>query len=166
MGQPYVGEIRLFGGNFAPSGWFFCNGQELAISEYSTLFNLIGTTYGGDGITVFALPDLQGRVPVHQGSGYVMGELGGAENVTILASTLPGHTHSLPVSGGSASTSAPGGNAPAPWSGDQYAATAPTSTLGVQSVTAVGSDLPHENMPPFLTLSFIISAFGVYPSQS
>src|SRR3954464_12755096 len=93
MAQPYVGDIRMFAGNFAPRGWMLCNGQLLAISEYETLFNLIGTTYGGDGQSTFALPDLQGRIPVHQGAGYVMGQAAGVESVTLLTTQIPAHNH-------------------------------------------------------------------------
>src|SRR6516165_9248553 len=102
MAQPYVGEIRMFAGNFAPAGWMFCEGQLLPISEYETLFNLIGTTYGGDGQSTFALPDLRGRLPLHQGSGYVIGQSGGAETVTLTTQQMPVHSHSLMASSDSA----------------------------------------------------------------
>ncbi len=169
MGQPYVGEIRIFGGNFNPAGWALCQGQLLQISQYETLFNLIGTTYGGDGQTTFALPDLRSRVPVHTGSNgqnsYVLGQEGGAENVTLTNQQLPSHTHGLPVTDTAATLVAPGGAIPAAWSSNQYSDVAPTGSMG-QAVQASGGDLPHDNMLPVLGVNFIISLFGVYPSQS
>jgi microcystin-dependent protein len=170
MGSPYVGEIRMFGGNFAPSGWMFCNGQLLAISQYETLFQLIGTTYGGDGQSTFALPNLQSRVPVHQGTGlssYVIGQLGGVETVTLTVPQIPSHTH-LP------GCRAEGSESPNPanmsWGAPdapQYAATAtPSVFMSANTIGSNGGSLPHDNMLPFLAVSFIISLFGVFPSQN
>src|SRR5439155_25945975 len=110
MAQPYVGEIRMFAGNFAPAGWMFCEGQLLPISEYETLFNLIGTTYGGDGQSTFALPDLRGRIPLHFGNGFTLAETGGVETVTLTASQIPAHTHPLVASGPAANQTNPTGN--------------------------------------------------------
>ncbi len=168
MAQPFVGEIRMFGGNFAPAGWMLCQGQILAIADYSTLFNLIGTTYGGDGQLTFGLPDLQGRVPVHQGtngpSTSVIGESGGAETVTIIDPQLASHTHGLPASDTAASGSSPVGGIPAAWSATQYGDTV-TGAMGA-AVQAAGGNQPHDNMVPFLAVNFIISLFGVFPSQT
>src|SRR5690348_14184417 len=110
MAQPYVGEIRMFAGNFAPAGWMFCEGQLLPISEYETLFNLIGTTYGGDGQSTFALPDLRGRLPLHQGSGFILAETGGAEEITLTVSQIPAHAHAFLASSNNASTANASGN--------------------------------------------------------
>jgi microcystin-dependent protein len=172
MGSPYVGEIRMFAGTFAPAGWAFCAGQLMAISENDTLFNLIGTTYGGDGQQTFGLPDLQGRVPVHQGTlpgggTYSLGEKAGVEQVTLNTNQMPVHTHP-PACAAVAGGTAPGNSV---WAGtnDQksYAASA---TGGVQMNTVTlppaGGSQPHENMVPFLGISFIISLFGVFPSQT
>ncbi len=169
MAHPYVGEITLFGGNFNPSGWALCQGQLLQISQNDTLFNLIGTTYGGDGQTTFALPDLQGRVPVHAGSNgqnsYVLAEMGGGETVTLTKQQLPAHTHALPVTDTAATGGAPAGAIPAAWSTSQYSDTAPNGSMG-PAVQAAGGDQPHDNMMPVLGLNFIISLFGVFPSQT
>ena len=110
MGQPYVGEIRIFAGNFAPAGWMFCSGQLLPISEYETLFQLIGTSYGGDGQSTFALPDLQGRLPIHQGNGFILAETGGAEEITLTVQQIPAHSHPMLVSTNSGTGTAPGNN--------------------------------------------------------
>jgi microcystin-dependent protein len=179
MGNPFVGEIRLFAGNFAPAGWAFCDGSLMSISENDTLFALIGTTYGGDGQETFAVPDLRGRVPVHQGTGsglpsYTVGEQGGVESVTISGNQTPIHNH--PVS----SISAPGtGNVPSATS--RLADLGPGGTvnppiyrpfdgtsqvsLNSGSIGAQGGNQPHNNIQPTLAASFIISLFGIFPSQ-
>ncbi len=168
MSQPYVGEIRMFAGNFAPAGWMFCQGQLLAISENETLFNLIGTTYGGDGQSTFALPDLQGRFPMHQGNGFTLAERGGSEMVTLTVSELPQHAHPAFCSSGGGNSGTPVGNF---WSTDPMGNTA-AYTMGSDSQMAgnaignAGGSQPHENMKPFLAVSFIISLFGVFPSQT
>lgn len=170
MSQPYVGEIRLFAGNFAPSGWADCNGALLPISEYETLFNLIGTTYGGDGQTNFALPNLQSRVPVHQGTfgvGYIIGQAGGVENVTLTLQQLPQHTHALIGTAQAATSTNPAGNLlAAPGSGELYIADTPTVSLNGASVGAAGSSQPHDNLMPYLCIRYIISLFGIFPSQN
>jgi len=167
MATPYVGEIRMFGGNFAPEGWLFCDGSLLAISEYTTLFQLIGTTYGGNGQTTFALPDLRGRVPVHQGSGFVMGQQDGAETVTLTAEQLPAHTHALNATTtlGSGAVG-PSGMLASSETASYYGSGAPATAMAVAAITPIGGNQPHENRAPFLAVSFIISLFGIFPSQS
>jgi microcystin-dependent protein len=167
MAQPYVGEIRLFAGNFAPAGWMFCDGQLLPISEYETLFNLIGTTYGGDGQSTFALPDLRGRVPLHTGSGFTLAQNGGAETVTLTGAQLPGHQHAL-----QASTAVGGANTPA----NSVYAQGPAGAVQVYTddnsvlpnptpIGPAGGGQPHANRQPLVAVSFILSLFGIFPSQ-
>ncbi|HEX4007814.1 MAG TPA: tail fiber protein [Acidobacteriaceae bacterium] len=165
MSTPYVGEIRMVGFNFAPVDWMLCNGQLLAISEYETLYNLIGTTYGGDGQSTFALPNLQGRIAVHQGSSYVMGELSGTEVESLLLKQIPKHTHTLNAQSAVGHIPGPGGNIWADSSLEQYSTAFPASTM-TAALEYTGGGEPHENMPPFQVVNFIISLFGVYPSQS
>ena len=167
MASPYIGEIRMFGGNFAPSGWMFCDGAIVAIAENDTLFNLIGTTYGGDGQSTFALPDLRGRVPVHQGSGFALAQSAGTETVTLTSSQLPAHTHPLVVSTDTTATLNPSGNVlGAPLTATPFFAATPTLALAQQSITATGGSQPHSNVQPYLCINFIISLFGIYPSQT
>jgi microcystin-dependent protein len=165
MSQPYVGEIRIFGGNFAPAGWMFCEGQLLPISEYETLFNLIGTTYGGDGQSTFGLPDLRGRVPLHVGNGYTLAQNGGVESVTLTQSTVPAHTHTVSANSSSNPASLPGGNylAAGP---DIYDQGKPGNAVMASAISVVGGSQPHDNFQPYLCLEFIISLFGIYPSQT
>jgi microcystin-dependent protein len=171
MGTPYVGEIRLFAGNFAINGWAFCNGQLLAISEYETLFQLIGTTYGGDGQSTFGLPDLRGRVPVHQGTGsglspVVIGQRAGVETVTLSSNQIPSHTHSVLASSDAASTNVPSsGVVLAATSYNAYRAGVPGAALNAP-VPSVGGNQPHTNMQPFLAINYIISLFGIFPSAT
>lgn len=173
MSDPYVGEIRMFGGNFAPVGWAFCNGALMPISENDVLFNLIGTTYGGDGQQTFALPNLCGRVPMHAGQGpgisqsYVIGQSGGVESVTLTSQQIPSHTHPVIASQDTADTIA-GTNAvlAAPVSLAAYFSAAPDSNLNAASVGNTGGNQPHENMQQYLAVSFIISLFGIYPTQT
>lgn len=170
MSTPYVGEIRLFCGNFAPVGWELCHGQLLQISEDETLFQLIGTTYGGDGETTFAVPDLRGRVPVHQGAAVggatrVIGEAGGTESVTLTVQQIPNHTHAQLVSSTAAGSRSPVGGVPAALASEvAYAAVDATEDLGATSVA--GAAAPHENRQPYLAINYIISRFGVFPSQA
>jgi microcystin-dependent protein len=169
MSTPYVGEIRLFAGNFAPIGWMFCQGQTISIAENEVLFQLIGTTYGGDGQTTFSLPDLSGRVPVHQGQGpgtssRTLGELGGTETVTLLASQMPAHTHALHASTAVATGTAPGGALLATTAVASYDPGAAATAMAASAVGPAGGSQPHENMAPTLALSYIISLFGIYPS--
>jgi microcystin-dependent protein len=162
----YVGELRLFGGNFAPVGWFFCNGQLLSIADYSTLFALIGTTYGGDGTTTFGLPNLQGRVPIHNSSTNPIGTISGAEQVTLTTSNLPPHTHAMTGSSTGGSDQ-PGGNTWGTASTNAYAASAGGANVAMssQGISTVGNNLPHDNMIPILCVSYIISYTGIFPSQ-
>lgn len=167
MAQPYVGEIRMFAGNFAPAGWMFCEGQLLPISEYETLFNLIGTTYGGDGQSTFALPDLRGRIPVHMGSGFTLAETGGVEEITLTVNQIPAHSHPALGSTDIANDARPSGNVPAQTSTfDMYQSSPPTTPMATQSVTAVGGSQPHTNFQPYLCVDFIISLFGIFPSPT
>jgi microcystin-dependent protein len=166
MSDPYIGEIRMFGGNFAPNGWLFCQGQLLAIAEYDTLFNLIGTTYGGDGQNTFAVPDLQSRIPLHQGSGYPWAQTGGLEAVTLSTPQLPVHTHAATASNPPGTSTSPAG---AVWSGSSkpaYSTATPTAAMSGAALAQAGGNQPHENMPPFLVINFIISCFGIYPSPA
>jgi microcystin-dependent protein len=169
MSQPFVGEIRMFGGNFAPAGWAFCDGSVLPISENEVLFNLIGTTYGGDGQTTFRLPDLRGRLPLHQGNGFVIGQAAGVEQVTLTVTQTPAHTHPLLATGSPASTAAPAGKALATAAAatiTPYGTDAPTGPLSAQAMSSVGGSQPHSNVQPYLCVSFIISLFGIFPSQN
>jgi microcystin-dependent protein len=167
MAQPYVGEVRMFAGNFAPAGWMFCEGQLLPISENETLFNLIGTTYGGDGQSTFALPDLRGRIPIHQGNGFILAETGGAEEITLTVNQIPAHSH--PVL---ASTATAGGLSPnnavlgQTDSITPYRAGAPNVNFNPAVISSVGGSQPHTNFQPYLCVDFIISLFGIFPSPT
>lgn len=173
MGQPYVGEIRLFAGNFAPAGWATCDGQSVPISENDTLFTLIGTTYGGDGQETFNLPDLRGRLPIHQGQGpgisqsYVMGERAGVESVTLTGQQMPVHNHSLLASTNPGVANSPAGRVlgTAPEQA-RFTFDTASSALSNQMVSAVGGSQPHDNFQPYVCLNFIISLYGVYPSPT
>ena len=167
MSQPFIGEIRMFAGNFAPNGWLFCEGQLLPISENETLFNLIGTTYGGDGQSTFALPDLRGRVPIHQGNSFVLAETGGAEEITLTIGQLPAHTHPMLASAGPGNANSAGGNVTAESAAVKiYYADDPTTTMNPAAVGAVGGSQPHTNFQPYLCCNFIVSLFGIYPSPT
>lgn len=167
MAQPYVGEIRMFAGNFAPAGWMFCEGQLLPISEYETLFQLIGTTYGGDGQSTFALPDLRGRLPLHQGNGFILAETGGAEEITLTVSQIPAHSHPLLATTTVATDINPGAKVPAQTGTfDFYQSSPGASAMAAQSVSAVGGSQPHTNFQPYLCVDFIISLFGIFPSPT
>lgn len=174
MSEPYVGEIRMLGFNFPPNGWALCNGAVLPIDQNEVLFALIGTTYGGDGVTTFALPNLQSRVPNSRGQGpglspYVVGESGGQESVTLIQNQLPAHNH---VAFGKSG----GGNARSPaqhlWASDAAGGTAPFSTadpdvlLAPHAIGLTGGNQPHENVPPVLAINFSIALFGIFPSQA
>jgi microcystin-dependent protein len=167
VAQPYVGEIRMFAGNFAPAGWMFCDGQVLPILENETLFNLIGTTYGGDGETTFALPDLRGRIPLHFGSGFVLAETGGAEEITLTANQIPSHSHPLFGSSDAANTLNPGGNViGTPLTATPLFAAAPNTNLAPQAIAPVGGSQPHTNFQPYLCINYIISLSGIFPSPT
>jgi microcystin-dependent protein len=167
MAPPYVGEIRIFAGNFAPAGWMFCEGQLLPISENETLFQLIGTTYGGDGQSTFALPDLRGRIPIHQGNGFILAETGGAEEITLTVNQIPAHSHPLlaTTNGGTAIT--PGGNVPASsFNVTPYLNDAANAAMSAQAAASTGGSQPHTNFQPYLCVDFIISLFGIFPSPT
>jgi microcystin-dependent protein len=156
----------MFAGNFAPVGWMFCEGQLLPISEWETLFNLIGTTYGGDGQETFALPDLRGRVPIHQGNGFIVAETGGVETVTLTVNQVPAHNHALLASSGFANDANPSGNVLAQADVDMYLTDVTNVSLNAASLASAGGSQPHENMAPYLCVNFIISLFGVFPQQT
>jgi microcystin-dependent protein len=174
MAQPYIGEIRLFAGTFAIYGWSFCNGAAMSIAQNEALFNLLGTTYGGDGVNTFNLPDLQGRVPVHQGQGaglsnYPLGQKAGVENVTLTVAQLPAHSHVAMGSATGTGTSNPGN---ATWGNSGIvnesfgAGSSANSSMNAGSTSMTGGNQPHNNLLPYLVVSFIIALQGVYPSQS
>jgi microcystin-dependent protein len=166
MSTPYIGEIRIFAGNFAPVGWLLCQGQLLPISQYDVLFNLIGTTYGGDGQNTFALPNLASRIPYHQGSGYTLGQTGGVESVTLTTQQLPVHNHLAMANTTTADQALPTSNFWGAGSLVAYSSSAPTVTMLPSALLPAGGSQPHENMPPFLCLNFIIATEGIYPSPS
>ncbi len=167
MAQPYVGEIRMFGGNFAPAGWQFCDGSLLPISENETLFQLIGTTYGGDGQSTFAVPDLRGRAPIHFGGGFILAETGGVEETTLTVSQMPAHSHPMLASVSVAQNQQPQNSVLAQANPLQvYISDSGQVALSPNAVTGVGGSQPHNNMQPFLCVSFIISLFGIFPSPS
>lgn len=167
MAQPYVGEIRMFAGNFPPAGWMFCEGQLLPISENETLFTLIGTTYGGDGQETFALPDLRGRVPLHQGNSFTLGQPGGVEQVTLTIQQIPSHTHAMAGSSSTASSPTPTNSVIGKSTSiDAFLNAVPGDAMNALSITSAGSSQPHDNMQPYLCIDFIISLFGIFPSQT
>ena len=173
MATPYLGEIRMFAGSFAPSGWMFCSGQLMPISENDALFVLLGTTYGGDGQETFALPNLQSRVPIHKGTGpsgntYLLGENGGVESVTLSTQQIPSHSHPAAChTGAGGATSAIPTNAV--WNDSdvtQYTSLAPSGNMNAAALVGQGGSQPHENESPFLCINYIISLFGRFPSQT
>jgi microcystin-dependent protein len=172
MAQPYVGEIRMFAGNFAPNGWMFCEGATLPISENDVLFQLIGTTYGGDGEETFNLPNLASRVPIHMGTSpsgitYQIAEMAGTEQETLTVQQIPTHTHPALASGALATTrDAVPNNDFATSTGDSYVQLADNIGMSPQAIGPTGGSQPHENTQPFLCINFIISLFGVFPSQT
>jgi len=159
----------MFAGNFAPAGWMFCEGQLLPISENETLFNLIGTTYGGDGQSTFALPDLRGRIPIHQGNGFILAETGGAEEITLTVSQIAAHSHPFLATNDVANAVGPGGALLGTTNVAKkvYAAAAsPLSPMAPQSIGSTGGSQPHTNFQPYLCVDFIISLFGIFPSPT
>ncbi|MGH7266814.1 MAG: phage tail protein [Candidatus Rokuibacteriota bacterium] len=172
MSDPFVAEIRIFAGNFAPTGWAFCNGQLMPISQNTALFSLLGTTYGGDGKSTFALPDLQGRAPMHPGQGpglslRDLGESAGQPFVTLLDSEVPAHSHAMLALTTPATLNAPSNTAVLARSvnGNAYAVTSPDATLAPTAIQPAGGSLPHNNMQPFLVLNFIIALQGIFPPR-
>ncbi len=170
MGTPYLSEIRIFTFNFPPKGWAFCNGQLLSIAQNTALFSLLGTTYGGNGTNNFALPNLQGRVPVHAGTdntgaGYVLGQIAGESTVTLIQTQMPAHTHLCSANKTAAGQTTPAGNY---WGngGQTVYADAANATMNPAAVPTVGGSQPHENMSPYLVLNFCIALVGIFPSQN
>jgi microcystin-dependent protein len=176
VSEPYIGEIRMFGGSFAPAGWHFCDGATLPISENDALFNLIGTTYGGDGESTFNLPNLGARIPVcagtntATGTAFSYGEMGGVESVTLTAQQMPTHSHTLSGSVDPGTSNSPQNNVPASLSTaagqTPYGSEPPPSSLNPASIAIAGGSQPHDNTQPFLVVSFIIALYGIYPSQN
>ena len=167
MAQPYVGEIRMFAGNFAPAGWMFCEGQLLPISENETLFQLIGTTYGGDGESTFALPDLRGRIPIHQGNGFILAETGGAEEITLTVNQIPAHSHPLLASGDTGNQVNVQNNLTSNSQGAiPYREDFTALNMNPSAIGSVGGSQPHTNFQPYLCVDFIISLFGIFPSPT
>jgi microcystin-dependent protein len=168
MAQPYVGEIRMFAGNFNPAGWWFCDGSLLPISEYETLFNLIGTTYGGDGQSTFALPDLRGRIPIHQGNGFILAETGGTEETTLTVNQIPAHSHPMLASNNAGNTTNAQNNiiSASPSINLYIEGFSPDTNFNAQTVGPVGGSQPHTNFQPYLCVDFIISLFGIFPSPT
>ena len=172
MSDPFVGEIRMFAGNFAPQGWALCDGQLLAISQNDVLFSLVGTTYGGDGQNTFGLPDLRGRIPLHMGQGpglssRTIGQNGGSETVTLTPAQLPAHGHVLNADSGAANSTDPLGRLPAASTGSStYGNLAPSVAMRADAVASAGGNQAHDNMMPFLCINFIIALFGIYPSRN
>jgi microcystin-dependent protein len=174
--EPFVGQIIPVGFNFAPPGWFLCQGQLVSIAEFTVLFQLIGTTYGGDGVQTFGIPDLRGRVPLHQGTGpglstYVLGQQSGTEEVTLLSTQMGSHTHNFMTSSQAATTETPGstmalGAATAAPNVFVYGTGASNTSLAPTAIGPNGSSLPHENRQPFLTVNYIIAWAGIFPSQT
>ncbi len=172
MSEPFVGEIRMFAGTFAPVGWALCDGQLLAIANNEALFSLLGTIYGGDGRTTFGLPDLRGRIPIHAGSGpglspRSLGSKGGSETVTVTAGELPSHTHNVSASASSASSGNPAGNVSANTAPTNVYSTslATAQTMSGAAVSNTGGSRSHTNLMPALCVNFIVALFGIYPSR-
>jgi len=170
MSSPFVGEIRMVGFNFAPVNWALCNGQVLAISQNNALFALIGTTYGGDGVNTFALPNLQSRIPFHAGNSsqttMVLGQVAGTETVTLATTQIPAHSHALTASSATGTQPSPAGGVWAASGLEQFSTAASAHTMAPSAIANTGGSQPHDNMPPFLVINFIISLFGIFPSQN
>ena len=167
MSSPYIGEIKMFAGTFAPAGWEFCSGQTLAISQYDILYALIGTTYGGDGVNTFRLPDLRGRLPIGRSNQRQLGQPGGSETVTLTAQQLPLHTHGVVGGSGAATSTSPDGRRFAASGSTPYAGPGGSRTaMSTTAVTPTGGGQPHENRPPYMAINFIIATEGIYPGQA
>jgi microcystin-dependent protein len=166
MADPYIGEIRMWGGTFAPQGWESCNGQLLPIADNEALYTLLGTIYGGDGQVTFALPNLQSRIPVHPGAQFPVGTVSGAETVTLTVNQLAQHSHLATGSSGPASTTSPANAVPSSWSDGQYATGTPNASMAAGAVSAVGGNQPHANLPPYVAITFIIATSGIFPAQN
>ena len=169
MAEPFLSEIRIMSFGFAPKGWALCNGQLLPINQNQALFSLLGTTYGGDGQSTFALPDLRGRLPLHQGNSFILAETGGVEQVTLTVAQIPAHTHPLLATGNFADKPSPQGNVAAALGVPNvfaYGTDQPTTPVSPASVSSTGGSQPHTNFQPYLCVDFIISLFGIFPSQT
>jgi microcystin-dependent protein len=167
VGQPFIGEIRMIAGNYAPDGWMFCEGQIMPISGNDTLFELVGTSYGGDGVNTFALPDLRGRLPIHQGGGFSLAQNGGVETVTLTVNQIPAHTHQLLAAAIQGNAITPAGNLSAISTNVvPYINASPDGNMNPGSVSTMGGSLPHSNLQPYLCVNFIISLSGIFPSQT
>jgi microcystin-dependent protein len=166
MTTPFLGEIKIISWNFPPKGWAFCNGQLLPINQNQALFSLLGTTYGGNGQTTFALPDLRGRAPMHFGNGFTQGERAGEEFHTLTISEMAAHTHIVSATTATPNQPNPAGNMWADNSPNQFYAGSPNAAMAAQAVTSVGGSQPHENRPPYLVLNFIIALQGIFPSRN
>lgn len=165
MASPYLSEIRIVSFNFPPKGWAFCNGQTLPINQYQALFSLMGTTYGGNGTTTFQLPNLQARMPLHMGNGFVLGQVAGEVNHTLVTAELPAHNHNAHGVAAAASSASSTGDTWAASEKNPYA-TSPNTTMSPSALTSTGGGQPHNNMPPYLVLNFIIALQGIFPSRS
>jgi microcystin-dependent protein len=165
MSEPFLGELKIISWNFPPKGWAFCNGQLLPINQNQALFSILGTTYGGDGMRTFGLPNLQGRTPMHVGNGIVLGELGGENTHTLNISEIPAHTHVSSASTNTSTSASPGGNS---WGNAGLASysTSPNAAMSPAAVTVTGGNQPHENTQPYLVLNIIIALQGIFPSQN
>ena len=172
MANAFVGEIRMFAGTFAPSGWAFCNGQTMAIANNEALFALIGTTYGGDGVTTFQLPNLQSRIPVHQGTNpsngttYIQGQAAGEESVMLTFNQMPQHRHTAQALSTTGNQQDPAGGVWASSNLGQFSTTSANSTMNPAALSSVGSNSAHPNIMPYLAVNFIISLFGIFPSRN
>ncbi len=174
MSEPFLGEIIMFAGNFAPRGWALCNGQLLSIAQNTALFSILGTTYGGNGQTTFALPDLRGRVPISSGQGpglsaYTLGEMSGSETVTLISSQMPAHTHMVNCDNNTIDSPTPANSIPGSngFGGTNlYSTQAPNNTMNPQMIGVAGGSQPHNNMQPFLVVNFIIALQGLFPSRN
>ena len=166
MSQPFMSEIKIVSFNFPPKGWAECNGQFLPINQNQALFSLLGTTYGGNGQTTFALPNLRGQVPIHEGNGFTLGQAGGSESVTINAQTMPAHNHTLSGTNNAAAGDDATNSIYAQAGGNTYAAYSSPTPMGAQAIGNTGGSQPHTNLMPFLVLNFIIALQGIFPSQN
>jgi microcystin-dependent protein len=171
MSEPFLGEIRIFGFNFAPQGWAFCDGQLMSISQNTALFSLLGTFYGGNGIQTFALPDLRGRVSIHQGQGpglssYVIGQTGGTENTTLNTNQMPQHNHAAVANASPATTGRPDGAVPARAAADIYAPAPDGTAMNAGHIGNTGGSQPFNNLQPYLTVNFCIALQGIFPSRN